>query len=263
MSFSCRDGDGDFEYNGASPNGLFAQPLAPRQARRSTGCCSTCCASTARRGRCSGRRRRPARSASSSTRARLLARLRRAADRAAGLRGLVGRPGADVGRSRAASWPSSSTTTACSRSATGRAGARSPAARGATWSALTAPFARPHPPVHAGAVDRAHARPGSSWCRAGGEPERFDQVVIAAHSDQALAMLADPSRAEREVLGAIPYQANEAVLHTDARPAAAPPPRLGELELPPRGRAHRQDDRDLPHEPPAVAALALASCASR
>lgn len=45
--------------------------------------------------------------------------------------------------------------------------------------------------------------------------ERFDQVVLAAHSDQALQMLADPSEAEREILGAIPYQANRAVLHTD------------------------------------------------
>ncbi len=50
----------------------------------------------------------------------------------------------------------------------------------------------------------------------GCESEDFDQVVIAAHSDQALAMLADPSEAEREILGAIPYQRNEAVLHTDA-----------------------------------------------
>jgi predicted NAD/FAD-binding protein len=50
----------------------------------------------------------------------------------------------------------------------------------------------------------------------GCESEEFDQVVIAAHSDQALAMLADPSEAEREILGAIPYQRNEAVLHTDA-----------------------------------------------
>lgn len=49
----------------------------------------------------------------------------------------------------------------------------------------------------------------------GSESEIFDQVVIAAHSDQALAMLADPSSAEREILGAIPYQRNEAVLHTD------------------------------------------------
>jgi predicted NAD/FAD-binding protein len=50
----------------------------------------------------------------------------------------------------------------------------------------------------------------------GRESEDFDEVVIATHSDQALAMLADPSPAERQVLGAIPYQANEAVLHTDA-----------------------------------------------
>jgi predicted NAD/FAD-binding protein len=47
--------------------------------------------------------------------------------------------------------------------------------------------------------------------------ESFDQVVIATHSDQALEMLRDPSEAEREVLGSIPYQRNEAVLHTDGR----------------------------------------------
>ena len=45
----------------------------------------------------------------------------------------------------------------------------------------------------------------------------FDQVVIAAHSDQALAMLRDPSPTEHELLGSIPYQHNEAVLHTDGR----------------------------------------------
>jgi predicted NAD/FAD-binding protein len=50
----------------------------------------------------------------------------------------------------------------------------------------------------------------------GCESEDFDEVVIATHSDQALAMLADPSAAERELLGAVPYQRNEAVLHTDS-----------------------------------------------
>jgi predicted NAD/FAD-binding protein len=49
----------------------------------------------------------------------------------------------------------------------------------------------------------------------GDEPERFDAVVIATHSDQALTLLANPSERERELLGAIPYQRNEAVLHTD------------------------------------------------
>jgi uncharacterized protein len=51
----------------------------------------------------------------------------------------------------------------------------------------------------------------------GAEAERFDQVVVATHSDQALRMLSDASNAEHEILGSIPYQANEAVLHTDER----------------------------------------------
>ena len=46
--------------------------------------------------------------------------------------------------------------------------------------------------------------------------ERFDRVIVASHSDQALALLADPSSAERDVLSAMPYQPNEAILHTDA-----------------------------------------------
>lgn len=45
---------------------------------------------------------------------------------------------------------------------------------------------------------------------------RFDQVVVATHSDQALRMLAPPTPLEAEVLGAIPYQSNPAILHTDA-----------------------------------------------
>jgi predicted NAD/FAD-binding protein len=46
--------------------------------------------------------------------------------------------------------------------------------------------------------------------------ERFDQVFLACHSDQALEMLADPAPLEKAVLGAIGYQRNEAVLHTDS-----------------------------------------------
>lgn len=46
--------------------------------------------------------------------------------------------------------------------------------------------------------------------------ERFDHVVLAAHSDQSLRLLADASAAEAAVLGAIRYQPNHAVLHTDA-----------------------------------------------
>ena len=68
---------------------------------------------------------------------------------------------------------------------------------------------------------------------------------------------------EREVLGAIPYVRNDAVLHTDAEPAAAPPPRLGVVELPPGRRGRRADDDHLPHEPPPVAARRPRAAASR
>jgi predicted NAD/FAD-binding protein len=50
-----------------------------------------------------------------------------------------------------------------------------------------------------------------------GSEQRFDQVVVATHSDQALALLDEPTAAEREVLGALPYQDNDVVLHTDTR----------------------------------------------
>ncbi len=52
--------------------------------------------------------------------------------------------------------------------------------------------------------------------RRGGE-RRFDQVVIASHANQALAMLENPSGDERALLGAFRYSRNTAVLHTDAR----------------------------------------------
>lgn len=76
--------------------------------------------------------------------------------------------------------------------------------------ALVAPFRdriRTSTPV--ARVERRHAH-----VTVNGEP--FDHVVFACHSDQALKMLGDPTRAEREILGALPYQDNEVVLHTDA-----------------------------------------------
>ena len=51
----------------------------------------------------------------------------------------------------------------------------------------------------------------------GHNAEHYDAVFVACHCDQALALLVDAEAAEREVLSAIPYQRNEAVLHTDAR----------------------------------------------
>ncbi len=51
----------------------------------------------------------------------------------------------------------------------------------------------------------------------GTPPEEFDGVVLACHSDQALRLLKDPSDAERDILGAMRYQPNDVVLHTDER----------------------------------------------
>lgn len=50
-----------------------------------------------------------------------------------------------------------------------------------------------------------------------GSLSRFDQIVFACHSDQALGLLADATAAEKSALAAIPYQPNEVVLHTDER----------------------------------------------
>ncbi|MFP6850892.1 MAG: FAD-dependent oxidoreductase [Pseudomonas sp.] len=47
--------------------------------------------------------------------------------------------------------------------------------------------------------------------------ERFDKVVFACHSDQALALLAEPTHVEQEILGALPYADNDVVLHSDTR----------------------------------------------
>ena len=213
MSFSVSDGD-DFEYNGSSPNGLFA---------------------------CRSHLVKPSFH-------RMLFDLLRFNRQAQSLIGLNG-DGPSLGEFIEAggyspdfverlivpqasavwsadpsqmwtfprvSWPSSSRTTACSRSGTGRTGAPSPAARSATWRR-----SRRRSPI-ASACPLRCARspvppPGSSWCRRGGEPERFDQVVIAAHSDQALDLLADPSRGRARGAGRDPLPANEAVLHTDVR----------------------------------------------
>ena len=74
----------------------------------------------------------------------------------------------------------------------------------------------------------------------GCETELYDEVVVAAHADQALAMLDRPTAAERDVLGAVAYQPNQAVLHTDTSRDATPPRRMGLLERPPGARRPRR-----------------------
>lgn len=72
--------------------------------------------------------------------------------------------------------------------------------------------------VRSGAPVRAVIRDGAGVIVAtGADTARFDQVVLACHSDQALALLDQPDDAERGVLGAVRFQDNRAVLHTDIR----------------------------------------------
>jgi hypothetical protein len=70
---------------------------------------------------------------------------------------------------------------------------------------------RPNSPVLS-----VQANPTGVQVRTVGGAEQFDQVVLATHADQSLALLADATDAERQVLGSIPYQLNDTVLHTDA-----------------------------------------------
>ena len=80
---------------------------------------------------------------------------------------------------------------------------------------LTAPYAD-RVRLNAGAVS-IRREGGGVWVRdANGASERFDQVVIATHGNEALAMLDDPSTEERRLLGAFRYAKNRAVLHSDA-----------------------------------------------
>jgi predicted NAD/FAD-binding protein len=71
---------------------------------------------------------------------------------------------------------------------------------------------RPSTPV----VRVTRCREGVEIRDAGGDLTRVDRVVVATHPDQALDLLADPSREELAVLGAFQYSRNAVLLHTDA-----------------------------------------------
>jgi predicted NAD/FAD-binding protein len=95
------------------------------------------------------------------------------------------------------------------------------------WQVLQGGSSSYVPPLTARFADRVRLNSPVAWIRRHpdhvavkplqGEVERFDRVVLATHSDQALNLLADPSEQEREILGAFPYQENSTVLHTDSR----------------------------------------------
>jgi predicted NAD/FAD-binding protein len=96
-----------------------------------------------------------------------------------------------------------------------------------TWRTVRGGSARYVERVAAPFMDRVRLDTAVQWIErrngkvllkaAGSDAEAFDALFLACHSDQALALLRDATILEREVLGAIPYQRNEAVLHTDTR----------------------------------------------
>ena len=81
---------------------------------------------------------------------------------------------------------------------------------------LTAPFReRVRLKSPAARVERARSGAGVTVYPREGPPETFDKVILAAHADQSLRLLADPTPLELELLSPFRYQANEATLHTD------------------------------------------------
>ncbi len=71
--------------------------------------------------------------------------------------------------------------------------------------------------LNAGIAGIARDALGASVRFADGRSERFDAVVLATHSDQALRLLDQPTAKEASLLGAIRYRANRAVLHRDTK----------------------------------------------
>lgn len=80
---------------------------------------------------------------------------------------------------------------------------------------LTAPFKEG---IHlASRVKSITRRPDAVKLVAGAQEYSYDEVVLACHADQALPLLAEPTAAERQVLGAFRFSANDVILHTDQR----------------------------------------------
>ena len=251
-----RDERSGLEYNGTTLNALFAQrrnllrpSFLPHDARHPA---------LQPRGaaRCSRRRPRRSRSATTSREQRLLARVRRATTSCRWAR-RSGRADAQ----RMLDFPARffvrflAQPRHAERRTTARSGASMRGGSRATSKRLVAPL-RHRVRLACARRRRARARPTACSCaptaRDGALRPRGPRLP---QRPGAARCWRDPTPAEREVLGAIPYQDNDAVLHTDARLL----PRrgaLGRLELPrARPRADSASRGDLLHEHAAVARL--------
>ncbi|MBF2735537.1 MAG: FAD-dependent oxidoreductase [Betaproteobacteria bacterium AqS2] len=72
------------------------------------------------------------------------------------------------------------------------------------------------PVIHEAAASVSRGEQGASVATAAGGRREYDAVVLACHADQALRLLEDADATERELLGAVGFERNEAILHTDA-----------------------------------------------
>ncbi len=183
---------------------------------------------------------------------RLLRRPRAAIPRAVRRVDLVGRPGDRSPSSRSAPTRASCTTTACSRCEAGPQWRTITGGSRTYVDALVAPFAdriRVATPVQK-IVPREQTGTVEILTEHG--PESFDRVVVAAHSNQALRLLGDPTPAERNVLGChrLPAQHRDAP-HRPVAPAGEPTSE-GQLELRDRRPGAGERHRHLLDEPPPV-----------
>ena len=191
MTFGVSDGRGDFEYSSASPNGLFA-----KRAHLLTPWFHRMVADLARFNRApetllGDRAERRSSLGALARAAALLAPLHRPPDRPPGLGRVVGRPAPDVELSRPLPGRVLRQPRDARRSAAGRGGARSAAARRATSRRSSRRCA-----TGCGCAPRSMQSARADHVLVtprGGEAERFDEVVLATHSDQALALLATPA----------------------------------------------------------------------
>ena len=123
-----------------------------------------------------------------------------------------------------------STTTECSTSASDRSGGPFSAVRIPTSSRCD--LFSDRSPASARWSSASYATRTAWRSPSRGATEHFDHVVFATHADQALALLSDATPTEQQILAAMPFQSNTAVLHHDARQLPERSPLLGGVELP-------------------------------
>ena len=161
---------------------------------------------------------------------RLLGVLRPALHGAGRRRGLVVRPGRRAGLPRPLPVHVPRPPRHARHLRLARPGARSPAVRGSTSRRVAAALDEVR--IGTKVTSVLETPDGVEVTDGNGDVTTYDAVVVATHPGHALAMLAEPTPAQREVLGAMPYSPNVALLHTDTSLLPQATERAGVVELP-------------------------------